>query len=58
MAKTNEEGKIVNLGEKITVYATKKSGSRKEGEKFNVHPLTAEKLINAGKATKTAPKKS
>jgi hypothetical protein len=53
-----EEGKIVKLGEKVTVYATKKSRTRKEGEKFEVHPLIAEKLINTGKAAKTAPKGS
>jgi hypothetical protein len=56
MAKTNEKGEIINLGERITVYATAKSVSRKEGEEFLIHPLAAENLIKLGRVTKTAPK--
>lgn len=58
MAKDTEskEG-VVKVAEKVTVYATKTAIHYKEGAAFEVHPLLADKLVEAGKATKTAPKK-
>jgi hypothetical protein len=56
MAKMKEKGNIVTLGERTTIYATAKSNSRKVGEEFEAHPLTAKKLIKSGKATEKPPK--
>lgn len=57
MAKdTDTKEGVVKLNEKVTVYATAKSKHYKEGEEFEVHPILADKLVEAGKATKTASK--
>lgn len=44
--------------DKTTVYATGVGGFHAEGEALEVHPLLAAKLIEHGKATKEAPKKT
>lgn len=44
-------GKIVTLGERVTVIGTGKSRFMPKGEKYDVHPLNAEALVKAGKAT-------
>ena len=60
MVKKKEEpkGEVVKVQEKTTVYAT---GTGKpqvaKGGQMSVHPILAEKLIAAGKATAEAPKK-
>lgn len=58
MSKESDKNEgVVKLNEKVTVYATSKAKHYNEGEEFEVHPVLAEKLIQSGKATKTAPKK-
>ncbi len=44
--------------DKVKVYAKKMDGGfHADGEEMEVHPLLAEKLIEQGKATKSAPVK-
>ena len=53
-----EDGKTVKLKEKVTVYATGKGDGKylPKGKELKIHPLLAEKLIKAGKATEKPPK--
>lgn len=51
-----EDKNQVRPYEKTKVYATGTGGYHKAGEELEVHPLLAEKLLAAGKATKEAPK--
>lgn len=44
-------GKVVKLSERVTVIGTGKSRFMPKGEKYDVHPLNAEALVEAGKAT-------
>lgn len=44
-------GKVVKLSERVTVIGTGKSRFMPKGEKYDVHPLNAEALVKAGKAT-------
>jgi hypothetical protein len=48
--------KAVKLDEKKTVYSTGKNRYYAAGDAITAHPLLAEKLIKAGKATEKAPK--
>lgn len=43
--------KVVNLSERVTVIGTGKSRFMPKGERYEVHPLNAEALVGAGKAT-------
>ena len=45
--------KIVNPKERVTLYGTEKSSHHNVGEPFEASAHLAEKLIAAGKATKT-----
>lgn len=44
-------GKVVKLSERVAVIGTGKSRFMPKGEKYEVHPLNAEALVKAGKAT-------
>lgn len=44
-------GKVVKLSERVAVIGTGKSRFMPKGEKYEVHPLNAEALVKAGKAS-------
>jgi hypothetical protein len=52
-----KDGDGVKPFDTVTIYATKKAGFIKAGEKWVVHPVLAAKLIASGKATEKSPKK-
>lgn len=58
MAKQQEEGKPIDLTERVTVYSTDKDKFHETGAEMNVAPAVADKLIKNGMATKEAPKSS
>lgn len=43
--------KIINLSKRVTIVGTGKSVFMPKGKEFKVHPLNAEHLVKAGKAT-------
>ena len=43
--------KVVKLSERVAVIGTGKSRFMPKGERYEVHPLNAEALVKAGKAT-------
>jgi hypothetical protein len=54
----NQEKKIVDLRERVTVYSTEKDPYHTTGDAMNVAPAVAEKLIKKGLATDSKPSKS
>lgn len=59
MADKKDEGKVIKLSDKVTVYGTGKATNMPLNAEVKVHPELAKKLIEAGKASdkKVAEKK-
>lgn len=53
---SNTEEKVINLQDRITVYATDKAQYHKAGEAVQMHPELAAKCINEGWFTAEKPK--
>lgn len=49
--KGNDKSEIIDLTDRVTVYATAKAPFHKEGDEMVVHPKMAEKFIASGVAT-------
>lgn len=56
MAKDKDQ--VINLKEKVTVYATKSAKYHKEGQEISCHPLLAEHMVMKGVAVEKAKKAS
>lgn len=53
MAEENKDVKIIDLRERVRVYATKDAPYHEEGQEVNVAPAIAEMMIKNKWATKT-----
>jgi hypothetical protein len=49
--KGSGKSEVIDLTEKVTVYATSKAPFHKDGDEIVVHPKMAEKFIASGVAT-------
>lgn len=57
MATKKQEGRIINLKDKVTVTATTKAKHHKAGSEITCHPEVAAYLIKIGHATEGKAKK-